>query len=299
MPIESIEQTLDEAERAALAAFEERFKRVAHGRHLDDWREMIPGLVILSRTAKGIAGATERRGAAYNRHFAELVFDHARKVSNRVSLKEIKGMMQSFSYLLWLSEGQDRLAVLDAELEKLPLNRRTRINAPLSAYKLVKAVEDARAQAERPQEQAKAKAQAERPKPESLGANLLSYFPPQLRKNAEVLAAVKAIAASFDAINAAHVEQRIEQVYGERAAAAKRIIQDANRKHPFTQRQFKDLLLCVHPDNPASPEVRNRTTRLVKAREHMLAPEEDTPKPPPLPVDPNELQARKRTHPRS
>jgi len=146
MSIETIEQNFTETERAYLGEFEQCFKRVASGKHKDDWLEMIPGLTVLSNAAKAYANADERKGRAYNEMFGTLVLEHARKVSNRVSLRDIEAMKPAFSYLLWLSEKSDRLTILDAELEKLPLNRRIRINHPLSMYKLVKAVEDAAAQ---------------------------------------------------------------------------------------------------------------------------------------------------------
>jgi len=145
MSIEIIEQNFSEAERADLDEFEQRFRRVAGGKHLSDWLKMIPGLTVLSKAAQAYANASERKGRAYNEMFAALVLEHARKVSNRVNLKEIEAMKQSFSYLLWLAEGHDRLAVLESELDKLPLNRRLRIASPVMAYKIVKAVEDAAA----------------------------------------------------------------------------------------------------------------------------------------------------------
>jgi hypothetical protein len=145
MSVEIIEQNFSESERADLGEFEQRFRRVAGGKHLEDWLKMIPGLVVLSKAAMAYANANERKGRAYNEMFAALVLEHARKVSNRVSLREIEAMKPSFSYLLWLSEGYDRLAVLESELDRMPLNRRMRIASPVMAYKLVKAIEDAAA----------------------------------------------------------------------------------------------------------------------------------------------------------
>ena len=121
MSIEIIEQNFSEAERADLGEFEQRFRRVAGGKHLSDWlKESFPGLTVLSKAAMAYANANERKGRAYNEMFAALVLEHARKVSNRVSLKEIEAMKPSFSYLLWLSEGHERLAVLETELDKMP-----------------------------------------------------------------------------------------------------------------------------------------------------------------------------------
>ena len=51
--------------------------------------------------------------------------------------------------------------------------------------------------------------------------------------------------------------------------------------------------MIAHTDNSASEKTKNEISRLLIKRKHLLCPEEDTPQPPPLPVDTNDLRARK------
>ena len=203
MSIETIQQSFTESERSDLDEFEQRFRRVASGKHLADWLKMIPGLVVLSKAAMAYSGSHERRGRGYNETFAALVLEHARKVSNRVSLKEIEAMKPSSSYLLWLSEGHGRLAVLDSELDKLPLSRRLRIASPVMAYKLVKAVEDAAAVVTQPAVSAEAAAtlleqQRDEDGPTPTEEEMLKVLTRSLRKRGVNQTAVALLLADFD-----------------------------------------------------------------------------------------------------
>lgn len=150
MSLQTIEQNFTAEQTAAIKVFEASFRRVTTDQHLQDWLDMIPGLRAMSDAAKAYTNTSERAGRSYNQMFAALLLEHGR--SNRVRKDEIARLKPSFSYLLWLSDRADRLDVLAAELDKLPFARRVRITSPISAYKLVKAVEDAAAAVPTPEE---------------------------------------------------------------------------------------------------------------------------------------------------
>ena len=292
MTIEAvIESEFSDQQREEMHAANRRLAKLYRGGALDGWLEFVPALVSIRTAALHAAGTNSTRDRRYGRALVQIM---QRLLPGFVDGASIR---PEATHLLWLSE-EERIEVLAGHRAKLTPAQHAALATPKGARNCVARIIAARDQPgprpEQPQEQAKAQ-KPEQPQRGSLEANLLSHFPPQLRNNAEVVTAVTSIVASFDRVNAAHVEHRVQQVFGERAARVKRILQDANRRFPFTRAEFAQLRMAVHPDNSASEQARNLLARLLEERKHLLRPEEDLPPHAPLPVDSHEMQARKRT----
>ena len=275
-----------EQDIADMAEANRRLGKLYRGAHLDEWLAYIPKLTAIRTAALHAAQTNNMKDRRYGIALKEIMHQLLPKFLDG------KIVRSEATHLMWLAE-EERLELLAEHRAKLTPAQHVALATPKGARNCVARIIAARGQP-RPGPQEQAKAQAGQPRRGTLEADLLTHFPPQLRKSAEVATAIRSIAAQFDAMNAAHIEKRIHEVYGERAERAKRILQDANRKHPFTRAQYSRLLMVAHPDNSASEEVRNQVTRLLEARKYLLRPEEDLPMRQPLPVDANELQARRR-----
>jgi hypothetical protein len=128
MQIENILQTdLTQSERAVLNEDTARWGRMGGGGHLDDWLAYQPGLMIRRRLAMRLAFVNRPEGKGYGQAFGQLM-----KVGNLDHMDKT-----SISALLWLGDEPERMQMLREMREAMSPGRRSRLNSPISARKVV------------------------------------------------------------------------------------------------------------------------------------------------------------------
>ena len=135
MQIEDIKNTeLIQSERDVLKGDTERWKLMGSGSHLDDWLAYQPGLQIRRRLAMKMNHVNRPEGRGYARDFGALMKSDG--------LDHMDGT--SISALLWLGDDAERMQILRELRDAMNPGRRSRLNSPITARKLVDKVIKAR-----------------------------------------------------------------------------------------------------------------------------------------------------------
>lgn len=167
----------------------------------------------------------------------------------------------------------EELEAAGAEVTEEKVEQRAGVSASTAhkavvVHKKVKAAKD-QARIEMSEEQALAMAEASFSEKSRMSlAKAIETHRKKLTKQFEVVVhneVAKRIAAADDAVRQQLAQLRKRELYLTKALQTKGV---------FSQREFRELLMCVHPDSSASTEVRNRLTGiLTQSQARLVKPE--------------------------